>query len=322
MANPSQAGKAADHHYVPKFYLKGFTDKQGSLWVYEKGTNAPRESTPKKEGHRENYYTFTDRGFPDDSTEKMLSKVESMVAPVMKKLANPLFKMSEVQRSELYSFVALTFVRVPAYREFIDTQAAKMAQRFVQSCAMDREKFYAVVQAYEAETGQPLGDQEKLREFAASNNYSMTQRSAGYNLLLTFQSCIAVSEVLESEYRHDIYYAPADSFFMTCDNPVTTIEPDTDGTAWVGMGVGRPRTEILFPLNKRACMILRRSGRETQIRASSHRTRQINEMMMGVAQRCVYAPAGYRRLSRIFNERGFRIKYGENAFLAGQEHPP
>ena len=67
----------ADHHYVPKFYLKGFMDRQQVLWVYEKGQNAPRASNPKQEGHRENYYTFTDRDTPDDSTEKMLSKAES-----------------------------------------------------------------------------------------------------------------------------------------------------------------------------------------------------------------------------------------------------
>src|ERR1700732_4798211 len=120
MGTPAQHVEAADHHFVPKFYLKGFTGSSKKLWVYEKGCNAPRESTPKHEGHLENYYTFTDRGYPDDQAEKMLAKVESAIAPIIRKLANPLFVMDENQRSELYTFVALTYVRVPAYREFID----------------------------------------------------------------------------------------------------------------------------------------------------------------------------------------------------------
>jgi hypothetical protein len=82
---------------VPKFYLKGFMDRQQVLWVYEKGQNAPRASTPKKEGHRENYYTFTDRGTPDDSTEKMLSKAESMVAPSLPRSRNLAIRSSRVQ---------------------------------------------------------------------------------------------------------------------------------------------------------------------------------------------------------------------------------
>ena len=60
---------------MPKFYLKAFTDQHGSLWVYEKGTNVPKESSPKGEGHRGNYYTLNDRGYADDSTEKLLAKV-------------------------------------------------------------------------------------------------------------------------------------------------------------------------------------------------------------------------------------------------------
>jgi hypothetical protein len=37
-------------HYVPKFYLKGFTGANRVLWVYEK-FKAPRASKPKDEGH-------------------------------------------------------------------------------------------------------------------------------------------------------------------------------------------------------------------------------------------------------------------------------
>jgi hypothetical protein len=194
-----------------------------------------------------------------------------------------------------------------------------MMKAFTQSHARDREKFYATLKAHEAETGHSIGDHEKFPEFAASENYTVTQQSKGYNLLLTFQSCIPIAKTLEGEYKHDIFYAPADSFFLTCDNPIVTIEPDSDGTAWVGMGVGRPRTEIIFPVNKRACIILRRGGESKQLTATPFRMRQINDMIMGAAQKYAYAPVGHRRLSRIFNERGCKIKYGDNAFSA--RHP-
>jgi Protein of unknown function (DUF4238) len=54
---PSSEAKA--QHYIPKFYLKGFTGKQGSLWVCERFKGI-RESKPKKEAHRPDYYTVSD----------------------------------------------------------------------------------------------------------------------------------------------------------------------------------------------------------------------------------------------------------------------
>lgn len=87
--------------------------------------------------------------------------------------------MSDKQRSELYSFISLMFVRVPAYREFIDKYAAELMKRKAQDRAQDKEEFGRSVKAYEAATGESLGDVDKLREFAASGNYTVSQRSSG-----------------------------------------------------------------------------------------------------------------------------------------------
>jgi hypothetical protein len=316
MGTPAQPAEVAEHHYVPKFYLKGFTDKNKRLWVYEKGANAPRESTPKSEGNIENYYTFTDRGYPNDQAERMLARAESAMAPVIRKLANPLFVMNETQRSELYTFVALTYVRVPAYREFIDRQAGEFMKRFTQETARDADKFCALLKKYESTTGKSLPDYEKFRNFLLSDDYTVSQKSAGFNLLQIFRSSLTISEVLETEYRHDVHYAPPGMYFMTGDNPIITIEPEIDGSAFIGTGFGRPRTKVVFPLNKRACLILSRRGTEQRIEASPAHTRQVNEMIMGVSQRFVYGPEGTRRVARIYNEQGCKIRYGENAFMA------
>src|SRR5262249_12766878 len=134
-AVPSQA-----HHYIPRFYLKGFTEKK-VLWVYEQG-KPPRESKPKFEAHRENYYAHDNNGSHDSSTEKMLSTVESIVAPTFVKLANPHFQMTRQQRDELFTFVALTFVRVPAYRSYLDRGFSAFVKKRSQDLAQNAEAFY------------------------------------------------------------------------------------------------------------------------------------------------------------------------------------
>jgi hypothetical protein len=307
----------AAHHYVPRFYLKGFTDKQRKLWVYEQA-KALRPSKPKDEAHRENYYVFTDRGYPDDQVEKLLSKAESLVAPVICKLRNPQFRMTEQQRNELYTFIAMTFVRVPAYRDFVDRQAAMLMSRLTLEHARDAKRFRATLEKYEAETGDSVGDYEQLRQFILGGNYEVSQKSAGYNLKMAFESGLEISELLETDYEYDIWYAPQGSFFITCDNPVITIEPDGDGTAFVGTGFARKNTEVLFPLNQKACLRLRRGARGEQLEIDERRSQQINDLVMGVAQRFLYAPGKYKRISRLFNERGCKLKYGDNALIAGQ----
>lgn len=315
MATPQEPKSGADHHYVPRFYLKGFTDKKGSLWVYEHGKNAPRESDPKREGHRQNYYTFADRGHPDDSAEKLLSRVESVVAPTIRKLANSQFRPTLRQISELYTFVSIMYVRVPAYRDFINASAAEVAKVHAQEMARDRSSFFKLLDEYEQKTGNTVGDREKLWRFALSDNYTVTQKSDGFNLLLTFQSGLAIAEVFEREYKHDIFYAPPGSYFICCDNPIVTLEPDIKGGAFVGMGVGRPQTEVLFPLNKRACLLMRRHGSGASMPASQKMVDQANNMIMNAAQRYAYGAVGNRRLARIFTERGCKTKYGVNALI-------
>jgi hypothetical protein len=313
MGDEHSSSASANHHYVPKLYLKGFADN-GILWVHEKG-KAPRKSKPKDEAHRDNYYSHSDRGYVDDSVEKMLGKAESLVAPVIRKLANPQFRMSPIQRSELYMFIAMMFVRVPAYREFLDLLAARFMKAHSQEEARNADKFYASMKRFESDTGESVGDYEKLREFLLSEAYTVSQNSAGYNLRMALESSLTVSAVLETEYKYDVLYAPADLFFMTCDNPVMTLQPGAGEMAFMGGGIGRPDTQVLFPLNKRACLRLHRRGRNGQEAVKESRTKQINDVVMAYAQQYLYAPRGYRRISRMFQERGCKVKYGENALM-------
>ena len=55
--------KAKKQHYVPRFYLEGFTNSleeergRSVLWVYEKGRE-PRRSAPKNEAFEKYFYEY------------------------------------------------------------------------------------------------------------------------------------------------------------------------------------------------------------------------------------------------------------------------
>lgn len=114
-------------HYIPKFYLKGFTNRQGKLWVYER-FKPMRESKSKREAHRPGYYTHSDQGERDETAESVLGMYESLAAPVVSKLATPQYVLTAENAAHLIMFVALMFARVPSWRENLDNAAAELAR--------------------------------------------------------------------------------------------------------------------------------------------------------------------------------------------------
>src|ERR1700747_3225075 len=109
MTVPAEQAKA--QHYIPKFYLKGFTDKEGTLWVCEK-FKPIRPSKPKNEANRPDYYSHSEKGERDETAEDVLKDVESQSAPIIRKLANPQYTLTPENAGRVVLFIAFLFARV------------------------------------------------------------------------------------------------------------------------------------------------------------------------------------------------------------------
>src|SRR5258706_16309220 len=78
--------KPKRHHFLPEFYLKGFT-RDGYLWLYDRERDAFRQQTPSNTGVIGHFYTFTNTAGECDSTlEGVLSTVEGLAKPIIEKL--------------------------------------------------------------------------------------------------------------------------------------------------------------------------------------------------------------------------------------------
>lgn len=112
-----------------------------------------------------------------------------------------------------------------------------------------------------------------------------------------------------------VMYAPEGKVFLTSDSPVFTVQPDSAGQANIGMGFGWLGVEVYFPLNKRACLRLRRAVEPGAIGISEKTLQQVNNVVMATAARYLYSSEGYRRIARLFDERGCRIQPGKQSFM-------
>jgi len=251
---PSSEAKA--QHYIPKFYLKGFTDRQKRLWVCEK-FKPIRDSKPKDEAHRPDYYTLTEQGHRNEIAEDILKRVESKAAPIICKLANPQYLLTPENATNVIMFVAFMFARVPSWRENLDSIAVQFAKGKMLEAARDKEQFHRTCLELEKTKGKSLGvDFEQLRQDTLNDRFDIKQSEA-YNLgSMCLTACDVANELAKMGYQ--AFYAPEGKFFLTSDSPVFTLQPDGAGEARVGMGFGWDNVEVYCPLNKKTCFRMKK----------------------------------------------------------------
>jgi hypothetical protein len=312
VASPSSEAKA--QHYIPESYLKGFTDKQGSLWVCER-FKPIRESKPKLEANLPDYYTHADNGERDETAENVLMQAESRAAQIVRKLANPQCKLTPEDAGRVVIFIAFMFARVPSWRENLDNVAAQVAPERIVKTASEKKEFYRIWADLEKKNGKPLGmEPEKLRQYILKGEYDLKQGSKGFNLGAMFTSAFsAVKQLATMGYQ--ALYAPEGSFFLTSDSPVFTLQPDGTGQATIGVGFGWENVEVYFPFNKRACFMMKKGIQPKGKIIEAGRVDLINKVTMATAARCLYSSRGFNRIARLFDEHGCKIRPGKNAFM-------
>src|ERR1051325_1893596 len=121
-------GEPRAHHYVPQCWLAGFTDngeKTGTLWVTDLERKKQWQTTPPNAGHERDFYRVSEVGLDPVLFEKQFSKIESDIAPLLKELyTKPRWPTPE-ELAELEVFIALQYIRVPAFRPIV----LRMAER-------------------------------------------------------------------------------------------------------------------------------------------------------------------------------------------------
>lgn len=303
------------HHYVPKFYLKGFTDNR-DLYVYER-FKAPRKSSPKREAFEPNYYTHVANGRPNDAAESTLEIIESQAADVVRRLGNPLFRPTSDDMGSLILFVACMFARVPSWREYLSTVTEVLKQRQIK-IAGDKEQFAKFFVEFEKRHGwSATVEPEKLRQHMLKNGIKIDRTA--HNLGAMFGSASSLVNELQ-HFGYQILYAPNGKYFMTSDAPVYTLLPTDGKSANMGVGFGTPGVEVLFPLNKRTWLLMQKGLRPGGRTLYPEHVDEINYMTMEMANRFLFSNENFRRIGRIFDIRGCKVKPGVNAFMSSSDN--
>jgi hypothetical protein len=309
-----QAIEIKAQHYIPKLYLKGFTDQEGVLWVYEK-FKPIRPSKPKHEAHRPDYYTHEEFGYRDEEAERTLARIESLAAPVLKKIGNPQYELRPEGMAALLQFVAAMFARVPNFRDFLDRLSGRIRKFLFVEEARDKQNFHSMCADYAKNIDRPLElDVEAFRQDILEGRFNLDNIPKDFSLRSMF-SVAAIAQRQFKSFNFELLYAQHGQLFVTSDAPVYTLHQDGRKHAVLGMGFGWRRSEVYFPLNKRCCLRLKR-GIQSQARyIEDGHVQEINRLTMFCAGQYLYVPEKVRRTARLFDEYGCKVKPGVNAFM-------
>lgn len=242
-------------HYVPQFLLRGFTDDNDSLTVYQRGKGLlTRNSTDNVALQRYYYATTNKAGEIDTQTvESRLSQIEGAGSAVIQRLING-DNISTSARNDFAIFLTSQDFRSPRRRqEFAEMQLGIEHHRFNAKTVKSLESYVrAVSLASESNETFDISKISKESKLTVEEDGTISIR-----LQDTIQALSAAEKfapvVLGMDWH--IYHAPRGQKFIISDSPVQLYEsPDTLGD-FSGPAYCRLGTCVSLPLSSTVCFV-------------------------------------------------------------------
>jgi hypothetical protein len=249
-------------HFVPRAYLAPFVDKKTPfgfepyLFIYSRQATGPFAQAPKKTAVRSYYYSFDVDGERDQGVEDMLGRVESAAIPVMRKLnggADPQ-SLSEEERGSLALLLAYMEVRVPRFRNMVETFTSEVMRDVAMLAASHPEYFERTMREASAAKGlNPPANVEDIRKWVLEGEYELSVNPI-VSLRAFLEVAPQIAEMIFS-YQWRVLRAPDGFTFFTSDSPVTRISTMKQ-PSWMGVGWQTPWMEATVPLSPDACLLI------------------------------------------------------------------
>ena len=222
------------YHYVPQKYLRRFsyTGSGTQVWMYDKQAKVVRLVGIARVAQSRQFYT------PEEE-EKLASVVEGPADPVIEKLIDRQ-RLTDKERLQLAFYIAVMIRRVPYRRK-------KIYETIVPPTL--RETFDSVrrelVTAAERAHIDPLVVSAHLAELSVSEESYLQDPPTRIHRAVRqpWPTAKIVIAIYDMAWR--IVEAPRQSAFIACDNPAFYFE---------GYGLGKPESELTFPLSSTHCL--------------------------------------------------------------------
>ncbi len=279
------------HHYIPKFYLKGFIDSKNepNIWVYDKDDGKVIKATAKNIAVEKHYFSFINEGGERDSEtiENLMAGIESEAAEVVKKI-NSHDELHESEKFTFTGFVTCMMLRVPNYRQNTENAVSEMLKKMSIIWASHKKGFEASVKKMEKETGKEIGMPiEELRQFTLKGEYDV-KIDPQFSLALILGQFESLHKIFFN-MRWAFLKATQEHKFLSGDNPLFYDDPTHDPNSFYGVGLANKNIEVTFPVSNDIAAYGSWKGPEGYIQAKNNTVRTINRRTVSAALKFVFS---------------------------------
>lgn len=216
------------HHFVPRWYLDQFSDKDGMLNLYDKLNCMWRRQKPNKAMHRNNYYhqSWAPVGIdPYILERKFGNDIEPNGKVCINKMISWEAELTKEEWAAIVIYITSQRVRVP--------RQAEAAKELLRNYILINGDAEATKMVLDGELNLTINDSFRFdfMKMASSHLYK-------YFLRMDW-------EIIE----------PEGSEFITTDSPVTFFNPEISPPLEPGLGlIG---TVVFFPINPKKLLLMR-----------------------------------------------------------------
>lgn len=275
-------------HYIPKYYLKGFSDplKPSNIWVYEKGSNRIFSSTVRRVANE-------NKRWPDTVEEYFADKIEEPAKPVLDKIRN-CRPMTGNDKKIFSDYMVIMLKRVPKNLERIKAGFPTVLEEVF--AELNKEIFRSV-EEYPSEKD---AFQELLKELPRLKaKYENEFPVELWHDTLSLDSLPRVRAILPT-MTWVFLTSEKKQPFLSSDNPLFFFE---------GLGMGRPESEITFPISSKTALwaTWRRDLRESYVPGRNVAIKEINRRTASAATKYVYYSQEAQWVVNLINKKNIRL---------------
>lgn len=282
------------HHYLPRFYLAGFTDtgtKDGQLTVFHLLEHHTFRTRPDNVGVESHFNRVELPGVEPDAIEKALAPVEGRMAAVLREIVATERLPEGEDMAVLLNLVALMHVRNPGSRESIATSEEQL-MRVVADLMISTPEIYesTVRGAREAGVDVP-GDVsfEQMRDYVRRSELEL-ERATTREVFREIEALDPVIHALADRKWSLLVSAEEEAEFICCDHPVALTWQDRAPHPLYPPGLGLKNTLVVVPLTKKLCLWSLCDGPHgTTVPVTADIVSTANRIVLTCAQRFAYA---------------------------------
>ena len=253
---PAQAkAEPKRHHFVPKFYLRGFSDHKKRVRMYARGTKKkPVLVSVNNAAVESGFYTIVEEsGEKSQRVEQLLSMVEGLANTAIERMLKGQFPPSTEDRTNLSLFMAFQTLRTPenrrGYEAMVDYSHKLLFEGWTPEYVRERMKEQGIEPTDESVA-------EVMDVVENPDNYRIVPHQ-NEHIKLMLKVATEVAPVFAS--RTWLLGRSKRAGFITSDHPVVWWSEPDEKSKYMGVGIENAE-EVYFPLDRHNVLALALPG--------------------------------------------------------------